>query len=283
MMSNGRARVTPKIDERSASPASSHRVSRSPGCSGTVTQNASRVEAMRCSIHLCTLAAHPLSLAQPRPPAGRTIRPCAASPAMGRDNAGFKSHSPGCRDHLPRPWARRPLRRGTSARGLPDLLPGEHPARGRGRPMRLVRLRPLPRRRGACAREGSVSRRRLGPGARRIRPPRPGADRPPRPASSISAERPASPPGSRGFGGGRRLRRGRDTWEVSGRAPGHPNDPADPVGLSNVHVGRALQELGCRGVIEHKGGTRKLRNRQQLKSMAESNPKSLYLGTLATA
>jgi CRP-like cAMP-binding protein len=60
-------------------------------------------------------------------------------------------------------------------------------------------------------------------------------------------------------------------------------DLADTVGLSNVHVNRSLQELRRQGVIELKGRTLKILDRQRLKSIAEFNSKYLHLGTRAAA
>ncbi|MCJ2033068.1 Crp/Fnr family transcriptional regulator [Methylobacterium sp. J-068] len=60
-------------------------------------------------------------------------------------------------------------------------------------------------------------------------------------------------------------------------------DLADTVGLSNVHVNRSLQELRRQGVIELKGRTLKILDRQRLRSIAEFNAKYLHLGTRAAA
>lgn len=60
-------------------------------------------------------------------------------------------------------------------------------------------------------------------------------------------------------------------------------DLADTVGLSNVHVNRSLQELRRKGVIELKGKTLKILDRQRLKTIAEFNAKYLHLGTRAAA
>jgi CRP-like cAMP-binding protein len=60
-------------------------------------------------------------------------------------------------------------------------------------------------------------------------------------------------------------------------------DLADTVGLSNVHVNRSLQELRRKGVIEFKGKTLKILDRQRLKTIAEFNAKYLHLGTRAAA
>jgi CRP-like cAMP-binding protein len=60
-------------------------------------------------------------------------------------------------------------------------------------------------------------------------------------------------------------------------------DLANTVGLSNVHVNRSLQELRRQGVIELKGRTLKILDRQRLKTIAEFNSKYLHLGTRASA
>ena len=60
-------------------------------------------------------------------------------------------------------------------------------------------------------------------------------------------------------------------------------DLADTVGLSNVHVNRSLQELRRQGVIELKGRTLKILDRQRLRAIAEFNSKYLHLGTRAAA
>ena len=60
-------------------------------------------------------------------------------------------------------------------------------------------------------------------------------------------------------------------------------DLADTVGLSNVHVNRSLQELRRQGVIELKGRTLTILDRQRLKAIAEFNSKYLHLGTRAAA
>ena len=60
-------------------------------------------------------------------------------------------------------------------------------------------------------------------------------------------------------------------------------DLANTVGLSNVHVNRSLQELRRQGVIELKGRTLKILDRQRLKSIAEFDSKYLHLGTRASA
>jgi hypothetical protein len=48
-------------------------------------------------------------------------------------------------------------------------------------------------------------------------------------------------------------------------------------------VNRSLQELRRQGVIELKGRTLKILDRQRLKSIAEFNSKYLHLGTRAAA
>ncbi|KQP31059.1 cyclic nucleotide-binding protein [Methylobacterium sp. Leaf104] len=60
-------------------------------------------------------------------------------------------------------------------------------------------------------------------------------------------------------------------------------DLADTVGLSNVHVNRSLQELRRQGVIELKGRTLTILDRQRLKSIAEFDSKYLHLGSRAAA
>lgn len=70
-----------------------------------------------------------------------------------------------------------------------------------------------------------------------------------------------------------------DTYEF----PVTQLDLADTVGLSNVHVNRSLQELRRQGVIELKGRTLRILDRQRLKSIAEFDAKYLHLGTRAAA
>ena len=53
-------------------------------------------------------------------------------------------------------------------------------------------------------------------------------------------------------------------------------DLADTVGLSNVHVNRSLQELRRQGVIELKGRSLKILDRQKLRNIAEFNPRYLH-------
>jgi CRP-like cAMP-binding protein len=60
-------------------------------------------------------------------------------------------------------------------------------------------------------------------------------------------------------------------------------DLADTVGLSNVHVNRSLQELRRQGMIELKGRTLRILDRQRLRAIAEFSGKYLHLGTRAGA
>lgn len=53
-------------------------------------------------------------------------------------------------------------------------------------------------------------------------------------------------------------------------------DLADTVGLSNVHVNRSLQELRRQGVIELKGRSLKILDRQRLRTIAEFNARYLH-------
>lgn len=53
-------------------------------------------------------------------------------------------------------------------------------------------------------------------------------------------------------------------------------DLADTVGLSNVHVNRSLQELRRQGVIELKGRSLRILDRQRLRTIAEFNARYLH-------
>jgi hypothetical protein len=135
-------------------------------------------ETLRCSNRLCTGAAHPLTLGPspgedrtdhrpvrrtPAPPPTPTARwpdgPAGdlgvPSPAPASTSIRNPDHFPGSRDHLSRARPRRSSRRPASPDRLPALLPGQYaPGRG-GRPMRVVRLRSVPGRRGTGAAGGA--------------------------------------------------------------------------------------------------------------------------------
>lgn len=53
-------------------------------------------------------------------------------------------------------------------------------------------------------------------------------------------------------------------------------DLADTVGLSNVHVNRSLQELRRQGVIELRGRSLRILDRQRLRTIAEFNARYLH-------
>lgn len=199
MMSNGRARVTPKQEDRAVALRSSHGVYRSPGLADPNLANASPAEALRCTIRLCTAAMHPLSLARlpgrcvddeaarldPGPwhattqdfePFPRMLRsPSAAVDAESSATAASGSRSARSARRRTRPARRRPA----DAPGVPTSRPSTTWSRWTGR------TRPAP-----------PMRTRLGGARQALIPPRRDAGRPPRRPHSCSPPPPGAVPGS---------------------------------------------------------------------------------------